>query len=239
MKDLVEDPMNPNGDGNAAGELGAYARGYDDTTDESSDDHIAEVYQNLRSEKDTHEIKAESVQPEERPVRAKRARDGTPRKSGGKKTSSHEQSTSLGSGLARHSSVNDQSEDKSQFLGLDGQDDRATSNQDSQHAFDPASSTRKSSQLAILVPPTRPLEPFKQFTDHLRPQLIEDNVPSSEIGSKIDATWYDIGREGQLPWEEKYEQEMMAYEAQMDEFKKAQRASKLANGNGSSFSANK
>ncbi len=90
-------------------------------------------------------------------------------------------------------------------------------------------------------PPVRPTPPFDQFTAHLVPQLQADNIPPAEVGPKIRETWTSIGETGQEPWQRKYGEEMMAYERQMDEWKRAQRegsrGTKFVNGSGGGFSA--
>jgi hypothetical protein len=90
-------------------------------------------------------------------------------------------------------------------------------------------------------PPIRPEPPFDQFTEHLVPQLKADNVLPAEIGPKIKETWNEIGEVGQDPWRRKYHEEMMAYEREMDEWKRVQRegsrGNKFVNGSGPGFSA--
>jgi hypothetical protein len=90
-------------------------------------------------------------------------------------------------------------------------------------------------------PPVRPIPPFDQFTAHLVPQLEADNIAPAEIGPKIRDTWNEIGTTGQDPWQRKYQDEMMAYERAMDEWKRMQRegsrGTKFVNGSGGGFSA--
>ena len=88
------------------------------------------------------------------------------------------------------------------------------------------------------VPPVKPLEPFQQFSQHLKPQLEDDNIPPEGIAPKIEETWHDIGQVGQAPWQAKYDGEMQLYELQLEQYNHAEGAAvTLVNGSGAGFSA--
>jgi hypothetical protein len=105
----------------------------------------------------------------------------------------------------------------------------------------PALTLPASMDTSLPLPPVRPKFPFDQFTAHLVPQLQADSIPQADIAPKIKETWNSIGEAGQEPWQRKYNEEMMAYEAAMDDWKRVQRegsrATKFVNGAGGGFSA--
>jgi HMG (high mobility group) box len=84
--------------------------------------------------------------------------------------------------------------------------------------------------------PTRPQPPFEQFTEHMRPQLEGDNYPPSEIASRIKEEWATLSDENRHLWEQRYQEQMLEYEAQMDQWKRDQRLNpRPMNGVGGSF----
>lgn len=71
--------------------------------------------------------------------------------------------------------------------------------------------------------PLRPEVPYKQFCEHMRPQLEADNYPAHHIGDRIDEEWRKLSTENRALWEERYQEQMRDYEEQMDEYKRASR----------------
>ncbi|RMD41659.1 hypothetical protein DV735_g3504, partial [Chaetothyriales sp. CBS 134920] len=73
------------------------------------------------------------------------------------------------------------------------------------------------------VPPVRPDPPFKQFTDHMRPQLEADDYDPKQIDSRIQSEWERLSPENLRLWEVRYHDQMAEYTRLMDEYKRQQR----------------
>ncbi|RMZ83092.1 hypothetical protein DV738_g1184, partial [Chaetothyriales sp. CBS 135597] len=73
------------------------------------------------------------------------------------------------------------------------------------------------------VPPVRPDPPFKQFTDHMRPQLEADDYDPKQIDSRIQSEWDRLSPENLRLWEVRYHDQMAEYTRLMDEYKRQQR----------------
>lgn len=71
--------------------------------------------------------------------------------------------------------------------------------------------------------PSRPLPPYEQFTDHMRPQLLRDNYPRDQMDARIKLEWSELSTENKGLWEARYEEQMQEYERGMDEVRKWQR----------------
>jgi hypothetical protein len=50
----------------------------------------------------------------------------------------------------------------------------------------------------------RPDNPYTQFADHMRPQLIADDYPRERIGDRILEGWDDLSADFRSLWEELY-----------------------------------
>lgn len=71
--------------------------------------------------------------------------------------------------------------------------------------------------------PVRPSAPFKQFTDHMRPQLEADSYPDDQIESRIEQEWRDLSIENKELWQRRYAEQMMEYTVAMDDWKRSQK----------------
>lgn len=71
--------------------------------------------------------------------------------------------------------------------------------------------------------PVRPLPPFDQFTDHMRPQLQADDYPADQITDRIKTEWQNLSQENRHLWDVRYEEQMVEYTHAMDEWKKTQK----------------
>ena len=72
-------------------------------------------------------------------------------------------------------------------------------------------------------PPVRPDVPFKQFTEHMRPQLEKDDYPAEQIEDRIQQEWANLSDENRLLWENRYRGQMQDYTDLMDKWKRQQR----------------
>lgn len=86
------------------------------------------------------------------------------------------------------------------------------------------------SQSPIMAPPTRPKPPIEQFRDHMRPQLVADSYPAEQIEDRINAEWIKLSHENRGLWEQRYEEQMMDYRAQMEQYKPARRREQQESG---------
>jgi hypothetical protein len=71
--------------------------------------------------------------------------------------------------------------------------------------------------------PTRPPPPYRQFVDHMRPQLERDNYAEDQINARIAQEWEGLSNENKILWDKRYEEQMMEYTQQMDEWKRLQK----------------
>lgn len=74
-----------------------------------------------------------------------------------------------------------------------------------------------------LPQPVRPKPPYEQFCDHMRPQLEADHYPREQIQTRIDDEWRRLSIENRELWDQRYNDQMLEYEAEMDTWKRAQR----------------
>lgn len=74
-----------------------------------------------------------------------------------------------------------------------------------------------------LPQPVRPKPPYEQFCDHMRPQLEADHYPREQIQTRIDEEWRRLSTENRELWDQRYNDQMFEYEAEMDTWKRAQR----------------
>ncbi|RMZ89186.1 hypothetical protein DV736_g3581, partial [Chaetothyriales sp. CBS 134916] len=72
-------------------------------------------------------------------------------------------------------------------------------------------------------PPVRPDVPFKQFTDHMRPQLEADNYDPEQIDSRIHSEWEGLSPDNRRLWDDRYHDQMAEYTRLHDEYKRQQR----------------
>jgi len=76
---------------------------------------------------------------------------------------------------------------------------------------------------ASVPPPTRPKIPYDQFTDHMTPQLINDNYTTEQLPGKIKDLWNSMTPADRGLWDQRYQEQMMEYEKAMDDWKRGQR----------------
>lgn len=74
-----------------------------------------------------------------------------------------------------------------------------------------------------LPQPVRPKPPYEQFCDHMRPQLEADHYPREQIQTRIDDEWRRLSAENRELWDQRYNDQMLEYEAEMDTWKRMQR----------------
>ena len=72
-------------------------------------------------------------------------------------------------------------------------------------------------------PPPRPDAPFVQFTEHMKPQLEADQYPLEQINTRIQQEWDHLSAENRGLWDVLYENQMMKFTSQMDDWKKLQK----------------
>lgn len=85
-----------------------------------------------------------------------------------------------------------------------------------------ASATTPHSRTA--TQPPRPPVPYEQFVAHMRPQLEADSYPETQIQGRIDEEWHKLSRENRKLWDERYNEQMLEYEAAMDVWRRQHRA---------------
>ena len=74
--------------------------------------------------------------------------------------------------------------------------------------------------------PNHPLVPRDAFEAHQRAEALAHRIPDDEaLSVEIEQQWRSLNDMERSLWEEKYRREMMAYEQQNDQYKKANRAS--------------
>jgi hypothetical protein len=102
-----------------------------------------------------------------------------------------------------------------------------------------ADSTSQPQHHPVVPPPVRPQPPFEQFTEHMRPQLELDNYPAEQIAPRIREEWATLSDENRQLWDQRYQEQMVEYELQMDQYKRDQRGNPRTsmNGGGGAFSA--
>ncbi|KAK5056158.1 hypothetical protein LTR84_012711 [Exophiala bonariae] len=76
---------------------------------------------------------------------------------------------------------------------------------------------------AVQTRPERPDAPFVQFTNHMRPQLEADDFAHHAIPARIQSEWDGLSPENRKLWDDRYQEQMQEYEANMDAWKKASR----------------
>lgn len=77
---------------------------------------------------------------------------------------------------------------------------------------------------AVQMPqPVRPKPPYEQFCDHMRPQLEADHYPREQIQARIDDEWRRLSTENRELWDQRYNDQMVEYEQEMDNWKRTQR----------------
>lgn len=74
-----------------------------------------------------------------------------------------------------------------------------------------------------LPQPVRPKPPYEQFCDHMRPQLEADHYPREQIQTRIDDEWRRLSTENRDLWDQRYNDQMVEYETEMDSWKRVQR----------------
>lgn len=57
----------------------------------------------------------------------------------------------------------------------------------------------------------------------MRPQLEADSYPAQLIQSRIDEEWRKLSPENRQLWDDRYNEQMMEYEASMDQWKRGKR----------------
>lgn len=72
-------------------------------------------------------------------------------------------------------------------------------------------------------PPAHPPPPYDQFTEHMTPQLFDDNYPQDQMPGKIRELWNGMTPAERGLWEQRYQDQMLDYEKGMDEWKREQR----------------
>lgn len=71
--------------------------------------------------------------------------------------------------------------------------------------------------------PVRPEPPFRQFTDHMRPQLEDDSYPADQIDARIQQEWNQLSAENRGLWDQRYQEQMVDFTRDMDDWKRQQR----------------
>jgi hypothetical protein len=77
--------------------------------------------------------------------------------------------------------------------------------------------------VAPIVPPVRPDAPFAQFHAHMRPQLEADQYPADQIDNRIEEEWKKLSDDNRALWEQRYEEQMVDYQENMDAFNRIRR----------------
>lgn len=76
--------------------------------------------------------------------------------------------------------------------------------------------------------PERPDPPFVQFTQHMQPQLEADNYPEAQIPNRIQIEWDNLSNDNRKLWEDRYQEQMREYTADLDDYKRALRSNASA-----------
>ena len=75
----------------------------------------------------------------------------------------------------------------------------------------------------LLQPPVRPRNPFDQFTEHMTPQLLDDNYTQGQLPDKIRELWNSMNAENKGLWDARYNEQMVDYERAMDDYKRGRK----------------
>ena len=77
--------------------------------------------------------------------------------------------------------------------------------------------------------PQRPALPFAQFTEHLQPQAVADDIPADQIPTIIQREWDSLSPEIRGLWDQRYEEQMKEYTEAMDNPQSLQKRQESAN----------